>query len=95
MPFQGGRRNLLRLRNFCVHTTAAYLINPARISRILEVMLPFVTEIDIDIASRRAQLALYMAVTAPPLCRAQVSDCSARLEVDYQAQIAEHQAQNS
>jgi glycosyl transferase family 25 len=88
---QRAGRNLLRLRNFCVHTTAAYFINASRIGRILEVMLPFVTEIDIDIASRRAQLGLYMAVSSPPLCRAQVSDCSSRLEVDYQAQIAAHQ----
>ncbi|HUF60902.1 MAG TPA: glycosyltransferase family 25 protein [Verrucomicrobiales bacterium] len=87
---QRAGRNLLRLRNFCVHTTAAYFINTARIDRILGVMLPFVTEIDIDIASRRQRLGLYMAATSPPLCRAQVSTASARLEVDYQAQIAAH-----
>ncbi len=87
---QRAGRNLLRLRNFCVHTTAAYFINTARIDRILGVMLPFVTEIDIDIANRRKSLGLYMAATSPPLCRAQVAPASARLEVDYQAQIAAH-----
>jgi GR25 family glycosyltransferase involved in LPS biosynthesis len=75
-------RFLRRMSNFCLTSTAIYILNLRKIKQFIEIVTPFTDEIDVHLASFREKLEIYLYAGAYPCCLTQVSMGSVRLHAD-------------
>ena len=76
---------LLRMKHFCLTSTAIYLINSMRIQSLQHTLLPFLDEIDVHIAENREKIQIFLYGGASPCCLTQVRLGSERIQIDSAA----------